>query len=348
MALLPVTGNEMRFHALIGTGGIGTGSFFALNGNHTLGREESRTGKFLENKDYAKLHIITHYVQTLMGPQFKALPIGRIGTDEAGRRLYSEMASAGLDLRYVRALDDAPSMNCVCLLYPDGSGGNLTVGDSACGRVDTTAIREALPDFVVFAGRGIALAAPEVPLEARAELLGLATRHRFFRAASFTSEEMRSALVSTMLAEVDLLVINHDEAAALGEVSSDQPTQVIAAKAAEKARSMQPGMWAIVTAGTKGSWAWNGHHLAHLPAYEVKSVNAAGAGDAFFAGVLTGLASGLSFEDAQQLGGLTGALSVTSPHTIHPDIDRVSLAAFVWIQQVKPSPSVMRILGVGP
>jgi sugar/nucleoside kinase (ribokinase family) len=107
-------------------------------------------------------------------------------------------------------------------------------------------------------------------------------------------------------------------------------------------------MWTIVTAGAKGSWAWNGVHLTHLPACEVKAISAAGAGDAFFAGVLTGLASGLSLEEAQQLGGLTGALSVTSPHTIHPDMDRVSLAAFARIQQVKLSPSVMRILGVGP
>ena len=38
-----------RYHAMIGTGGIGTGMFFVLNDNPTLGREESRSGHFRED-----------------------------------------------------------------------------------------------------------------------------------------------------------------------------------------------------------------------------------------------------------------------------------------------------------
>jgi hypothetical protein len=36
------SGTRLRYEALIGTGGIGSGSFFLLDGDHTLGREESR------------------------------------------------------------------------------------------------------------------------------------------------------------------------------------------------------------------------------------------------------------------------------------------------------------------
>ena len=50
---------------MIGTGGVGSGSFFALDGNQTLGREESRGGRFLDCQDYCKLHIISHYVKVL-------------------------------------------------------------------------------------------------------------------------------------------------------------------------------------------------------------------------------------------------------------------------------------------
>jgi hypothetical protein len=53
---------KKNFRCLIGTGGVGSGSFFELEGNHTLGREESRAGRFLDRQDYCKLHIITHYV----------------------------------------------------------------------------------------------------------------------------------------------------------------------------------------------------------------------------------------------------------------------------------------------
>ena len=348
MAPLLVNPDRLRYHALLATGGIGTGSFFALNGDHTLGREESRTGRFLHNRDYAKLHIVAHYVQSLMGPPFKVLPIGRVGADEPGQRLLQEMASAGLDLRYVRALDDACTMNCICLLYPDGSGGNLTVSESACTRVDPATIHEARPDFAAFDGHGIALAAPEVPLEARAELLELATRHRFFRAGSFTPEEMHIALGLGLFSKLDLLVINRDEAAAFVDVSDSESPDHVAAGAVEALRRLHPALSVVVTAGSQGSWAWDGTRATHCHAYEVDAVSAAGAGDAFLAGVLIGLASDLSLADAQHLGALTSALAVTSPHTINPDIDRESLAAFAENGLACLADSVRRLLGLSP
>ena len=344
MAPLLVDPNRLRYHALIGTGGIGTGSFFALNGNHTLGREESRTGRFLGNRDYAKLHIVAHYVQALMGPAFKTLPIGRVGADEAGHRLCDEMDAAGLDLRYVHKLDGVATMNCVCLLYPDGSGGNLTINDSACEKVDSASIREALPDFARFEGRGIALAAPEVPLNARDQLLNLAAQHRLFRVASFTSEEIQEGRASAMLEKVDLLVINCDEAAALAAVSSDWPPRRIAKASVQMLASAHVAMQVMVTAGAEGSWAWDGRELIHLPAHAVDAVSSAGAGDAFLAGTLSGLACGLSLPEAQQLGGLTGALSVTSPHTINEEIDRLTLAAFAEAARTPIADNVRTLL----
>jgi len=59
--------NKMRFTGVIGTGGIGAGKFFVLNGNHTLGREESRNGHFLDIHDYCKQHIILYYIRKLLG-----------------------------------------------------------------------------------------------------------------------------------------------------------------------------------------------------------------------------------------------------------------------------------------
>jgi len=55
------------FRQLVGVGGIGTGLFFELEGNHTLGRNESRPARFLSIRDYCKLHIISHYVAVLLG-----------------------------------------------------------------------------------------------------------------------------------------------------------------------------------------------------------------------------------------------------------------------------------------
>ena len=111
---------------MIGVGGIGSGRIFAVKGDSTLGREESRSGSFLDAQDYCKLHIIAHYIQVLLGPGFLSLPIGFVGNDEPGRRLLEEMAQAGMDLRYVKIDAQAPTMYSICIMYPDGSGGNLT------------------------------------------------------------------------------------------------------------------------------------------------------------------------------------------------------------------------------
>ena len=124
------------YQAMIGTGGIGSGVFFALDGDHTLGREESRSGRFLDKRDYCKLHIISHYVKVLLGIDFQTILVGKVGDDEVGHRLLSEMQDTHLDLHYVTAAPGKQTLFSTCFVYPDGSGGNLTTADSACAQVD--------------------------------------------------------------------------------------------------------------------------------------------------------------------------------------------------------------------
>ena len=93
------------YDVVIGTGGIGSGIFLALEGDHTLGREESRAANLLDQRDYCKLHIVSHYVQQLMGPDFPVIPIGKVGDDDRGRTVTEEMRNAGLDTSYVTQSD---------------------------------------------------------------------------------------------------------------------------------------------------------------------------------------------------------------------------------------------------
>lgn len=275
-----------------------------------------------------------------MGPDFTTLPVGKVGDDVPGHRLLEEMRQAGLDLRHVRTVPGEQTMYSICFLYPDGSGGNLTVDDSACSKVDPDSILEAEEDFVHFAGQGIALAVPEVPLMARHALLELATHHRFLRAASFTSEEVKDARDCGMLGQVDLLAVNVDEAAALADVAAEQPPARVVEAALSTLRQIQPSMQVSITAGMHGSWAWDGETLRHVSPHKVKVAGTAGAGDAHFAGILAGLATGLPLGEAHELGVLTAALSVTSPHTIHKDIDRRALNVLADTLQAPLSASV--------
>ncbi len=95
----PLHVDKSIFEAILGTGGIGTGTFFGIDGNQTLDREESRHGRHLDRRDYRNLHIVCHYVKTLLGSNIAALPIGRVGDDEAGARLLREMSDAGMRLK---------------------------------------------------------------------------------------------------------------------------------------------------------------------------------------------------------------------------------------------------------
>jgi len=326
---LNIDPDRQRYRVLIGTGGVGAGSFFAMNGNQTLGREESRSGRFLDRRDYCKLHIITHYIHTLMGAGFTTVPISKVGDDQHGQLVLQEMTEAGLDIDHMQTVVGGQTLYSICLVYPDGSGGNITTDNSACAQVDAAYVRQAEADFSAFDGNGIALAVPEVPLEAREELLKIATDHQFLRAASFNSQEMAWLRSSGVLKMVDLLAINIHEAAVLAGVSAEQAPVAVVKAAIETVQQIRPELQLSITAGMHGSWAWDGQALSHVPCQKVNVVSTAGAGDAHFAGVLVGLAAGLSLAEAQELGGLVGALSVTSPHTINKEISCESLRTFV-------------------
>jgi ribokinase len=343
--LLNIEGRDLRFHTLVGTGGIGTGSFFQLRGDHALGREESRSGRLLNWRDYCKLHILCHYVKALLGERIEVVPIGRVGDDEAGFRLIEEMAQMKLDLRFVATLSGMPTLYSFCILYPDGSGGNLTTEDSASSAVSPAVVREAQGELRRAAERGIAAAVPEVPMEARAKLLELATEHGLFRVAAFASGEIERAGGDRLLDRVDLLALNRDEAQRLVEIGeSAADPAVVAERVIDRLSRRYPQMMVSVTAGQSGSWSWDGRELLHLPGIEVPVVSTSGAGDAHLAGMIAALAAGLPLSSAHRLGVLLAAASVTSPHTIHKEISRRLLAGLAEKAGIRDE-ALRRLLG---
>jgi len=335
----------LRFTGIVGTGGIGAGWFFRLNHNHTLGREESRSGRFLDMDDYCKQHIILHYTKVLLGPSFVVTPIGRIGDDETGSRLYREMQETGFVMTHVDKVPGVPTLFSFCFYYPDGTGGNLTTDDSASARVDEAFINRAGEEIRCLADRGMVLAVPEVPLGSRHRLLELGRKARLFCAASFTSEEIPRAMETGILDLVDLLAINIDEACSLTGIpttASDVEKTVLSAR--EMLGSGNREIMVSVTAGMRGSWCFDGKTLSHFPAVKNQVKSTAGAGDAFLAGLLCGIALGLELSDSQQLATLVAGLSVASPHTIHKGINRSSLNEFMVASGMAFREPVLQIL----
>ncbi|HEY0377959.1 MAG TPA: PfkB family carbohydrate kinase [Pyrinomonadaceae bacterium] len=338
--------SHASFRRLVGVGGIGSGILFALEGDHDLGRNESRPARLLDIRDYCKLHIITHYLGALVGAgqsenSFRVLPIGKVGGDSAGRRLLKEMTAAGLDTRYVDEVEGQPTLFSVCYQYPDRTGGNITTSESAASLLTPADIDRVIPLLEAGDGRSIALAVPEVPLEVRAHLLKLATIHQCFRVASFTSAEMSEAQASNLFSLVDLLALNEGEAGCLaGQPFDAAEPQSFLDQCADALTASQPHIRIIVSAGKEGAFAFQDGRWAHSPALPVEVASTAGAGDALLAGVLAALIAGAPLvshapsarDDSRRVvasaldfGVLLASYSATSPHTIHPraDLDAV-------------------------
>ena len=356
---------SLAYERLVGVGGIGTGLFFALEGAHDLGRDESRPARLLDVRDYCKLHIVAHYPAVLLGGgvwgvPFHVLPVGAVGADEAGQRLRGEMAAAGMDLRFVREVPGRPTLFSVCFQYPDGSGGNITTSESAAA-----ALRPADLDAVapLLDARTIAVALPEVPLDARHALLRLAGRQGALRVAALATAEVEPARAAGLLADVDLLALNAHEAQALaGEPLPGRPADRFLDALRRALERAGPGIRAIVTAGRRGAWGLEAGRWTHTPALEVPVASTAGAGDALLGGTLAGLAAGAPFtapgpertalrdrplESALDLGVLLASFAVTSPHTIHPDASPASLAAFARAHGLRLGPTLARVLEPG-
>lgn len=337
------------FTCAVGIGGIGTGIVYALQGEHELGRNESRLGELLESRDYCKLHIVEHHIARLMGSSrdpasFRVWPVGVVGNDATGRRILTEMGSAGMDTQFVRSHPSLRTLFSVCFNYPDGSGGNITSTNSAAGALAADDLRAASPYMKAAGARGVALCLPEVPLEMRRTFLELASDCGNYRVCSFALGEIEEAQIMGLFSLTDLLALNQEEASALlGDGSGPVLDDGRLAECAAQFTATHPRLRLIVSLGPKGAYGFECGSSQFCPAPVLQPISTAGAGDALLAGVVCGLAAGLQFimpnecgssfsgrvlRTALDFGVLNASFSVTSPHTIHPDAVLSNLFGF--------------------
>jgi sugar/nucleoside kinase (ribokinase family) len=358
MRLLRIDQNS-PYQQLIGVGGLGAGIFFALEGNHTLGRNESRPGELLDVRDYCKLHIVIHYVAKLLANQcFRVFPIGKVGSDGPGQFVLKEMTSVGIDTRFVQTTADRPTMFSVCFQYPDGTGGNITTDNSAAAELCARDL-DGIENVLEVAGRQtIALSLPEVSLEVRQKFLELATGAGAFRAASFVAAEVAAAKQSGMFGQLDLVALNEGEAAELigDDFSPDHP-ETCMAKCVHFLAVKYPHLQMVISLGKEGAYGLNREGWNYCPAPQVEVSSTAGAGDCLLGGILAAIASGLPLlngqplrrslaerplESALEFGVLLATYKVTSPHTIHPDASLASLIGFAEQVGAKFGPEIQQ------
>lgn len=360
--LKPINDSAFVYDHIIGTGGIGSGMFFALKGNHTLSRNESRMGLLLPCMDFCKQHIILHYISVLLGAstnrQFHVYPVGRVGNDETGTKLICMMKDAGMEVSHVSIDDHNRTLFSVCFQYPDHSGGNITTANSASSKVNAGDIDAFFTGFSGSEAKEIMLAAPEVPLDARLRLLEYGRKRGSLNIASLLSSEAEEFRERHGFSLVDILSVNIDEAESITNIAASiSESAELAQILGREMAAINPRMRVIVTDGKNGSYCYDGNLIIHTPALLVDAVSTAGAGDAFLAGVISALCCGLPLakttsdtvfaetpvESAMELGTMLAALSVTSPDTIHLSADAAVLQDFAGTRNIRLGEGVRKI-----
>ena len=338
-ALKPISGDSYAYKNIIATGGIGSGIFFQLQGNETLGREESRMGKLLPYRDYCKQHIILHYISVLLGRGnngFQSHAIGKVGNDATGRALLQQMQESGIVTANVSLSSSRPTLFSVCYLYPDHAGGNITTSESSSGEVSPEDIDLFFESFHS-TEKSLILAVPEVPVSTRIRLLEHGRRQNAINISSSATGEIAEFKSMGGFELTDFLFINLDEARHIANQNDLADIDQLILKAIQELISINASITVFITCGALGVYCYHDKRLEFFPAIPVEVVSTAGAGDAFLAGTVAGICCGLPLLKikeqhvltATEVGILVAALSVTSPHTIHPDLDASYMARFV-------------------
>jgi ribokinase len=214
--------------------------------------------------------------------------VGRVGDDDAGRRLRDGLAAEGVDVTHVRVDPDAPTG--MALIAVDGAGENTIVVSSGANARVSAADVEAARD--VLAGAGVTLVQHEVPEDAVAAAI----------AGAGGTVVLNPAPARPIVAPVDVLVPNRGELETLVGRAGDP---------IELARSVDAARAVVVTLGNEGAAVIEGSRVERIPAPRVDAVDTTGAGDAFCGALAQALDAGAELIQAARWAVRAAAASVT-------------------------------------
>ncbi|HEX7301244.1 MAG TPA: ribokinase [Solirubrobacteraceae bacterium] len=214
--------------------------------------------------------------------------VGRVGADDAGRRLRDGLAREGVDVTHVR--EDAAAPTGMALIAVDARGENtIVVSPGANARVGDDDVRVASD---VLAGASVTLLQHEVPEDAVAAAI----------AAAGGTVVLNPAPARALAGPVDVLVPNRGELEALAGRPGDP---------VELARGVRGARAVAVTLGAEGAVVVEGDRVERIAAPRVEALDTTGAGDAFCGALVQALADGAELVEAARWATRAAAVSVT-------------------------------------
>lgn len=211
--------------------------------------------------------------------------IGRVGRDRFAEEALQGMRDAGIGLDGV-ALSQRPT-GCAAI-WVDRDGENaIAVASGANLDVEGSQVPGSL-----LGDRTLVALQMEVPA---AENWSVINRAKQAGARVVLNLAPAQPVPAEVLANIDIMVVNRSEAAALAEtlgLDGDQPMHLGAVLA------RRYNVTSVVTLGRDGALAHAPDSAWRVPALPVDVIDATGAGDAFCGGLAAALDRGLAFEPA--------------------------------------------------
>lgn len=240
--------------------------------------------------------------------------IGRVGTDAFGGMMLATLQKDGVDTRYVKQTDSAPT-GVALITVSDSGQNNIVVVPGANKLLSPDDIRAAEE---AFEGAAVAVMQLEIPLETVAEAVRTARKHG---AKVILNPAPAQPLPSDLLAQVNYLIPNESELSLLTGMD-DIPGAAGVLKSAGIS-------CLIVTLGSDGALVKDDQKDIRILPHRVSVVDTTAAGDAFVGGFAVALTQGKDTKEAAAWGNTAGALAVTKAGAQPSLPARADLEAFM-------------------
>ena len=235
----------------------------------------------------------------------EVLMVARVGDDLFGPSTIKNFEKLGIDATHVRQVSGVSSGVAPIFVEPSGQNRIIVVKGAneelKAADVDAAADMLKTADCIVLQF--------EIPLETVYYTIKFARKNGI---RCILNPAPAQAVDLKALADLDYFVPNEHEAEAISgmEVRNLEDARACAAKLlAAGIRRV------IITLGSNGSLLASSKGMTHVPAFNVKSVDSTGAGDAFIGSFATFLGEGLTEQDAVRRANLYAGLSTTGVGT---------------------------------
>ena len=225
--------------------------------------------------------------------------IGRVGDDDAGRRLRSAIDAAGVDTASLLTAGGAPSGTALIAVGADGDNA-IVVSPGANGRLSSADVEGAAG---VLAAADVVLLQLEVPLEA----VSTAVRRAGGTVVLNPAPAPVSMLSLDLLDGVDVIVPNQTELATMAGHAGLSPIGDVDPETAVALARGLPVAAAVVTLGAAGAIVVTPTDATHVPAPAVMPVDTTAAGDAFCGALADALVGGADLVAATEWAVRVGA-----------------------------------------